>query len=107
AGATYAAASGTTVSNGQLTINTAGTTKDLTQSGGNLGGTGNLAVTGAFSWTNGQFSSPGPFTVSQTGGGSFAISGSSQAYLEGGSISTTSDVSITNPAFITTGNAHL
>ncbi len=43
--------------------------------------------------------------IKQTGGASFAISGSTTAYMTGGSLETTSPIEISDPNFITAGNA--
>ncbi|CAG0927910.1 hypothetical protein TFLX_00690 [Thermoflexales bacterium] len=49
----------TTLSNGSLILNRDATHTTFTQSGGTLGGTGTLSVTGVLSWTGGTMSGPG------------------------------------------------
>ncbi|MEA2312313.1 MAG: fibronectin-binding autotransporter adhesin [Solirubrobacteraceae bacterium] len=107
-GSTYSASHATSVgSNGTLELGRSASTGDYSQTGGSLTGTGPLAVGGAFSWTAGQIGSSGSTAVNQTGGGAFSITGSSQAYLIGGQIHTTSPATITNLHFINTGGAAL
>ncbi len=106
-GATYKAATETMISNGALELEDAAETGGLTMSNGSLGGPGSLALTGAFSWTGGEISSPHAIKITQSGGASFSISGSTRPYLTGGTIETTSPVSITNAELITAGNAQL
>jgi hypothetical protein len=107
--ATYDVTTATTVKGGILEVGDSGKTGDLTLAGGDLGGGpsgGSLAVSGNFLWTgNSELSNPHPLELTQTGGGEFKIEGTGQAYLTGGSISTSSPISITDPEFITTGNA--
>jgi hypothetical protein len=112
-GATYDASAATTVkTGGQMEVGDSGKTGNLTLSpnGSTLGGGpsgGSLAVTGNFLWTGGsaELSQPNPLELTQTGGGEFKIEGSGQEYLTGGSINTSSPISITDPEFITTGDA--
>jgi hypothetical protein len=107
--ATYDASTATTVTTGGiLEVGDSGKTGDLTLSpnGSDLGGGpsgGSLAVSGNFLWTGGsaELSEPHPLELTQSGGGEFKIEGTGQAYLVGGSISTSSPISITNPEFIT------
>jgi hypothetical protein len=111
--ATYDASTATTVTTGgTLEIGDSGKTGDLTLSpnGSRIGGgpaSGSLAVSGNFLWTGGsaELSEPHPLELTQSGSGEFKIEGTGQAYLTGGSITTSSSISITNPEFITTGNA--
>jgi hypothetical protein len=103
--ATYAVSGATTLSAGALLLEDSASSGSFSESSGNLSGPGSLALTGTFSWSGGEISSTAAIKISQTGGGSFTIDGSGQAYFVGGSIETTSPVSITNPDFIST-NSH-
>jgi hypothetical protein len=109
AGATYTAGSGTgqgtTLSGGALNFDNAATTGDLTISGGDLGGTGSLAVSGAVSLSTGQILNT--IAITQTGGHSFSVTGSSQFYFYGGSIQTSSNVSIANTSLIAANSVTL
>jgi hypothetical protein len=79
------------------------TIENLTIDGGQLNGPGPLALTGNFLWTGsgpGGFSTAAAMALTQSGGGSFAIEGTGQAYDVGGSISTTSPITIDDVDFI-------
>ncbi len=65
-----------------------------------LSGPGSLSVSGNISFTGGEISYFAPISTTQTGGGSFTISGSNLAYFNGGSVNTTSPVTITNTDFV-------
>jgi hypothetical protein len=105
----YSAATATTVGGGTLAMGPSGaTTGDLTvATGGALNGPGALAVTGNFAWTGGDISPATPIAITQTGAGSFGITGTSQARILGGSVTTASDVTITNTSFISAGSPTL
>jgi hypothetical protein len=101
AGGNYAAAA-TTIGAGTLTLNTAGTTGALSIAGGGQinGVSGNtLTASGSVTWTSGALTN---LALSQTGTG-FSISGTSTASLAGGSVITSSPVSITSAHFQTSG----
>ena len=104
--ATFAAGA-TTVAGGTLDLADAATTGSYTESLGGLNGPGSLALTGAFSWTGGAISSGQAIAITQAAGQTFSITGTNQAYLEGGSISTQSPVTITNTNFIATNSPTL
>src|SRR5579863_8828809 len=113
AGATYAVGSGagqgTTVSGGTLEIDATGaTTGDVTLSSGTLYGSGSLAMNGNFTASDGALGSGSlPLSITQSGGGTFTINGTNQVYFEGGSIQTSSNVSITNTNLIATNSPQL
>src|SRR5271166_3085676 len=82
----------------------------LNESGGELiGGPlgGSLALSGKFKWSAASSigSAGRPLTITQTGGGEFAIEGSDQEDLRGASLETTSPITIKDPEFITEGGA--
>ncbi|MCF7730949.1 MAG: carboxypeptidase regulatory-like domain-containing protein, partial [Akkermansiaceae bacterium] len=79
-GATFA--TGIELVAGGLTVNTAIETPSLTQSGGTLGGTGILTLTGSFSWTGGTMNGTGSLVIASTATG--AISGPAGKTLSGG-----------------------
>ena len=107
-GADYAAAGATTINGGTLNIapNSA-STGSLTETAGGLNGPGSLALSGNFSWTGGLISSSEPIAITQPAGQTFSITGTNQAYLAGGSISTGSPVTISNTSFIAVGGPTL
>ncbi len=107
-GADYAAAGATTINGGTLNIapNSA-STGSLTETAGGLNGPGSLALSGNFSWTAGLISSSQPIAITQPAGETFSITGTGQAYLAGGSISTGSPVTISNTDFIAVGGPTL
>ena len=107
-GAGYAAGGATTISGGTLNIGPASaSTGNLTETGGALNGPGALALSGNFSWTDGAISSSQAIAITQPAGQTFSITGTSQDYLEGGSISTQSPVTISNTSFIATNSPTL
>ena len=90
------------ISGGSLRVNSltdSSTLDDLTLSGGTLQSNITISVDGNISWTGGSLGA----VVSQTGGGSCAISGSGTPVLATNGISTTSSVTITNPHLATMG----
>ena len=107
-GADYAAAGATTINGGTLNIapNSA-STGSLTETAGGLNGPGSLALSGNFSWTGGLISQSEPIAITQPAGQTFSITGTDQAYLVGGSISTQSPVTISNTSFIAVGGPTL
>ena len=107
-GADYAAAGATTINGGTLNIapNSA-STGSLTETAGGLNGPGSLALSGNFSWTGGLISQSEPIAITQPAGQTFSITGTNQAYLVGGSISTESPVTISNTSFIAVGGPTL
>ncbi|MGN6869513.1 MAG: beta strand repeat-containing protein [Solirubrobacteraceae bacterium] len=104
----YTAAGATTISGGTLNLGPAGATGgSFTESGGGFNGPGALALSGNFSWTGGNISQSGAVTITQAAGQTFSVSGTTQAYLQGGSISTQSPVTISNTSFIAAGGPTL
>ncbi|HET6867002.1 MAG TPA: IPT/TIG domain-containing protein, partial [Solirubrobacteraceae bacterium] len=79
-----------TISGGSLSLaGPAGSTLvDFTESSGGFNGPGALALSGNFSWTGGNISQSGAVTITQAAGQTFSVTGTAQAYLQGGSIST-------------------
>jgi hypothetical protein len=102
------AATATTIGAGTLTLNTAGTTGALAITGGGQinGVTGNsLAASGAVTWTSGALTN---LALSQTGTGfSASGTGASVTSLAGGSVTTSSPVTITSTHFQTSGTPTL
>ena len=78
----------------------------LDDTGGLTAGAPTVTITGNFEWGTGNDSPALDATVVQTGGGTFAIDGSASLggpNFTGGSITTSSPVSITNQGFQSTG----
>ena len=98
-----------TITGGSLSLaGPAGSTLvDLTETAGGLNGPGSLALSGNFSWTGGLISQSEPIAITQPAGQTFSITGTNQAYLVGGSISTGSPVTISNTSFIAVGGPTL
>ena len=80
-GATYTAGS-TTLSDGSVTFNNTAAPDGLTWSGGTLGGSGNVVVSGPVSWSGGTKSDAGTLTAD----GGMTISGAGAKALEGGTV---------------------
>jgi hypothetical protein len=91
----------TKLAGGTLKLEASGSTGAYTETAGSDEGSGLMTITGAFAWSGGGVQSP----LKQTGGGACAITGSTTAYLYGGSIETESPVEISNPDFITANSA--
>ncbi len=68
------------LTDGEMDVNTAISISNLDMAGGTLGGTGDLAITGAFTWSGGS-TMGGSGTTTVLAGGSFAITGSSTKTL--------------------------
>jgi len=94
-GATYAAATATSIGTGTLDFaDTTSTTGTLSMTGGELNGTAGTALTasGAFTWSAGTINSPAGDALAITTGAGDAISGT--VTLDGGSLTTTSPVTL-------------
>ena len=105
--AAYDAAIETTIGSGTLDLRASGTTGNLSLTGGGElnGSDGNtLAVTGLLGWSGGGTinAGGGDLAIAQTGAG-FSISGTGTPSVDGGSLTTTSPVSITSTHFDTSG----
>jgi hypothetical protein len=92
------------VSSGTLAVNSPATTGNVTFSGGAITGSAQLSVDGSFTWSA-QAQLDADIVQSDGSGTCFTINGTGQAYLTGGSIQTSCQVTIDNPGFITAGNA--
>ena len=107
-GSTYGTSSSqTSVSGGGLVLNGAGTTGNVTLSGGSISGSAQLTIDGTFNW-NAQAQLDANILQNDGSGTCFNITGTTgQLYMTGGSVQTSCQVSIDNPGFITAGNATL
>ena len=101
---TGSSSSPVSVTSGTLAVNGAATTGNVTLSGGLISGAGQLSVDGTFDWTA-QAQLDADIVQTDGSGTCFTISGTGQAYLTGGSVQTSCQVTISNPGFITAGNA--
>ena len=103
-GATYSTSTATSIAIGVLALGDSATIHNLTVSSGLLDGGvggGSLSVTGSITWTGGGISDSEALAISQTGGGSFEITGpeTGKPLLLGGTFQTTSPITIDNPGF--------
>ena len=106
-GSTYGtSSSSTSVSGGGgLVFDGAGTTGNVTLSGGSISGPAQLTIDGSFDW-NAQAQLNANIVQNDGSGTCFNITGTTgQLYMTGGSVQTSCQVSIDNPGFITAGNA--
>jgi hypothetical protein len=85
---------------GTLTVEDTTTAAELKITGGTLGGSGTMSVSGPVKWVGESGGLSGTVKVKQASGSTFAIEGTGRFYFYGGSVETGSPVTIGDPEFI-------